>query len=211
MNKKVIALQISLILVLSVGLGYMFAFTDVYAEVFFNIVSVTCLSCIKLQPVTSTDFTFNTANNKAHPDFVVENLSNGPVFLAYRTNVCEYCDEMDPVLMDIFNVSYTVEDAIVKKVKYFDDTPVTFIHINKDRVDDVFRLSQDVYDKDKIGGVPMFTVVTIGYDRGNISEYYTSVYGVLGFEEYNDRKQALIDIIDDGVRLYNEFGEGYNN
>ena len=103
MNKKILTFQITLLIVFAAGFSGMVLFTDAYDEVFTRIVSVTCLSCIKLDPKTSSEYLFDTVNNQDHPDFVLENLTKGPVFLAYRKDVCKACDEMEPLLP----VSYT--------------------------------------------------------------------------------------------------------
>jgi len=185
-------------------------FTDVYDDIYSNIVSVTCLSCIKLQPKTSIEFTFDTYQDRSHPDFVLENLSEGPVLIAYRTDVCEFCDVMDEILKDIFDVNYTVEDGVVVKIKEFNNLTVTFIHINNDRAEDKYKNSQNVYMKDVFeDSVPMFTMITVGYNRGLIEEYYATAYGTLQENSYNERKNSMFNLINDGIRLYEENKAGY--
>ena len=129
--KKILALQITLALVFAGGFSSMIIFTDSYDQVFTRIVSVTCLSCIKLDPKTSSDFLFKTANGKNHPDFVLDNLTKGPIFLAYRKDVCTYCDEMEPLLMDIFNISFEKEDVFYETVVFYgnDVTSVSYTHL----------------------------------------------------------------------------------
>jgi len=213
MKKEFVAVQVVVLVVFSAALGGMIVFSGVYDEVYSNIVSVTCLSCIKLQPATNIKFSFDTNNGKAHPDFVIENLSNGPVFLAYRTIVCDFCDEMDPVLEEIFEVNYTVEDPLVVKTKEFNGTSVTFIHINKDLVSDDLKNTQAIYaNKGQETLVPMFTVITVNYNRGKgkVTPYYGTAYGTLKKDTYEDRKAEVTKMIDDGIRLYNEFSAGYN-
>ena len=58
---KMLVLQISVLMIVSGSLGGMLVFTDVYEEVHSGIVSVLCLSCLKLEPKSKTDFTFETA------------------------------------------------------------------------------------------------------------------------------------------------------
>ena len=54
--KKIFSIQIVTLLIFSGGLGGMLFFTDVYDEVYSGIVSVLCLSCLKLEPKTKTYF-----------------------------------------------------------------------------------------------------------------------------------------------------------
>jgi hypothetical protein len=118
---------------------------------------------------------------------------------------------MDPVLEDIFEVEYTVQDPIVVKKMDFDGTIVTFIHVNKDLVSDELKKSQEVYMKEAFKtSVPMFTLVTIRYNRGvSIDPYYATAYGVLEKDTFAERKNVLLDIINNGIDLYIENEAGY--
>lgn len=205
MRKEVLAFQIAAVVLLSVGLGYMFAFTDVYDDVFNDIVSITCLSCIKLSPVTTVEFTFDTYKERPHPDFVLENLSKGPVFIAYRSTVCEFCDVMDPVVEDVLDVEHINRAGFLTFDVNYNGTDLLFIHINKSEASDYYSDSQLVYMKDVFEtSVPMFTMVTIRYHRGIVEPYYATAYGILGKETFEGQKQALTFIIEDGIKLYNE-------
>ena len=206
--KKLLAVQISALLLISGALGGMLFFTDVYDEVQSRIVSILCLSCIKLDPKTQLDFTFETATGQLHSDFILDNLTKGPVFLVFREDVCAACDIMEPIVQEIFSAEYEKEDAFYKTV-LFDNTNVTFIHINIDHATKDKRDSLFIYDKDHIGGVPMFTVITLGYDRGFIKPYYTTAYGTLNLDENEDRKALLTTVILDGINLYNQNHAGY--
>ena len=206
--KKLFVLQISAFVLISGALGGMLVYTDVYDEVQSRIVEVLCLSCIKLDPKTHLDFTFETANGQPHSDFVLDNLTKGPVFLAFREDVCAACDIMEPIIQEIFSVEYEKEDAVYKTVP-FDNADVTFIHINIDHVSKEKRDSLFIYDKDHIKGVPMFTIITLGYDPDFIKPYYTTAYGTLGLDEDGDRKELLTNIILDAIELYNENRPGF--
>lgn len=209
--KKILALQITALILVSGALGGMFVFTDVYDEVYSRIVSIICLSCIKLDPIISLDFTFKTADDKDHPNFVIENLtSTGPLFLSFRTDVCTYCDHMEPLVKEIFfNLTFEKEDVFYKIVN-FNGTDVTFVHINTDYAKGELFRSQETYDIGGDGAVPMFTTITLGYDRGIIKPYYNTVYGILD-PDYTDREriELLTNIILDGIELYNENRPGF--
>ena len=103
--KKMTVIQISILILLAGSLGGMFVFTNVYDDVESGIVRVLCLSCIKLEPKTNIEFTFNTVDNEPHPSFILENLTKGPVFLHYSEDACQGCDVMYPVIKDLFDVS----------------------------------------------------------------------------------------------------------
>ena len=211
MNKKILTFQITVFVIFAAGFSSLVFFTDIYDETLNRIVSVTCLSCIKLDPKTSSEFLFKTANNKAHPDFVLENLTKGPVFMVYRKDVCAACDEMEPLLQEMFGLTFEKEDVFYETVN-LDKNNVTFTHINIDHSSDILRDSMHVYDKDKINGVPMFTLVTLNYNYdGIVIPYYSTLYGKLGLKDDQEIKTFLTEIIQDGITLYNDNIAGYIN
>ena len=108
--KKMVAIHISAIILISGALSGMFVFTDIYDEVHLRIVTGICLSCLKLDRVYSINYTFETANGKSHPEFIINNLENGPIFLEFRVDVCDYCDDMEPLIKKIFNLTFEKED-----------------------------------------------------------------------------------------------------
>ena len=140
-------------------------------------------------------------SNKDHPNFVIENLtSTGPLFLSFRTDVCAYCDYMEPLVKEIFfNLTFEKEDVFYKIVN-FNGTDVTFVHINTDYAKGELFRPQETYDIDGDGAVPMFTTITLGYDHGIIKPYYNTVYGILD-PDYTDRErmELLTNIILDGI------------
>lgn len=208
MMKKRLVAQIIIIVILMGSLGDMLVTTDVYDDVLERIVTVICLSCVKLEPRTRLDFTFDTATGDPHPQFVLENLSKGPVFLHYRTDVCAACDDMEPVLRDVFNVNYGITEEFYKTI-IFGDTNVTFIHINLDHTSETKKNSFQIYDKDNINGVPMFTIVTLGYHPAFVKPYYATGYGFLGQDNPEDAGLVIKDMIDDASTTYHQNREGY--
>lgn len=204
-----LVLQLGVLLVLAGLLTGMFVFTDVYNEVRERIVRVLCLSCIKLQPYTIREFTFTTANNASHPDFVLENLTKGPVFLEYSEDACPACDTMHPVIEQLFNVSYE-KDQMFSQTVTFQNQNITFIYINIDHTTSEMRSSQFIYDKDHISGLPMFSVVTLGNDNGIVKPYYTSVYGTLNLNTNNERIQLFTEIIQNSITIYQENVNGFH-
>jgi len=207
--KKLLIIQICVFLLFSGTLGGMLAYTNVYEEVDSGITSVLCLSCIKLTPVTQLEFTFDVAKGQDHSGFVLDSLKEGPVFITYREDVCIACDEMEPIIQDIFSVYFEKEDTFSEVVP-IDSSNITFVHINIDHATAEQRESRYIYDKDHVGGVPMFTVITLGYDPGFIKPYYTTAYGTLNLDDNKNRKELLTKIILDGIDLYNQNLEGYD-
>ena len=209
MNKLLI-IQICVFLLFSGTLGGMLAYTNVYEKVDSGITSVLCLSCIKLTPVTQLEFTFDVAKGQDHSGFVLDSLKEGPVFITYREDVCIACDEMEPIIQDIFSVYFEKEDTFSEVVP-IDSSNITFVHINIDHATAEQRESRYIYDKDHIGGVPQFTIITLGYDHGFIKPYYATIYGKLNLQADSERKELLLKIINDGIDLYNQNVEGYKS
>ena len=207
MNNKRLA-QIMAYLLVTGALGGIIIFTDTYQEVQSNIVSILCLSCTKLEPVTEADFTFETANGELHSSFVLDNLSKGPVFLHYSEDVCAACDIMLPVILDLFNITYQKEDFFSDTVSY-QNVSFTVIYLNFDHAPDWMTDSFYIYDKEHIEGLPMFSIITLGYDRGVVRPYYTSLYGTLAKDNNAERLSYLQDVIQNSITLYQQNRDGY--
>jgi len=207
--KKMLVLQISALIIVSGSLGGMLVFTDVYEKVHSGIVSVLCLSCLKLDPKTKTDFTFETADGEPHPDFVLENLTKGVVFLHYSEDACPGCDIMRPILQELFNITFGKEDTVYEIIG-FEDLDVAYFYTNIDHTSEGMKKSVPIYDKDHIGGLPMFAIITLGYDKGIIRPYYTTIYGTLGLYNDEDRFTFLTELIQESIDIYNQNSEGYN-
>ena len=209
--RKFFALQVCALVVVSGVLGGIFAFTPVYDEVRSGIVLVLCLSCLKLEPKAVTDFTFETVDNQPHPEFVLENLSHGPVFLHYSGDACAGCDVMYPVILDLFFINFGKQDMFHTLVT-FENSTVAYIYVNIHHTIDELRIAQPIYDKDHIGGIPMFTIVTLGYDNGIVKPIYTTLYGTLttyGCDTDLQRLVFLQQLIRESIDMYNENEAGY--
>ena len=207
-KKAFLVFQIVAILVFAGGFVGILATTEVYDEIDDTIVSTLCLSCIKLDPISRLEFVFETANGEDHPEFVLDNLTKGPLFIEYRSDVCTACDIMAPIVKDIFKLSFEKEDTLYELVNY-NGSDVNFYHINLDHASEIQKNSFSIYDKDHRGGVPMFVVITVKYERGFIKPCYTAAYGTLGLDKDNERRDFLTNMIDDGIKLYEQNHEGY--
>ncbi|VVB60126.1 Uncharacterised protein [uncultured archaeon] len=211
--KKFVVLQVCMLVLVSSLLGGMFAFTPVYNEVRSGIVLVLCLSCLKLEPKTAVTFTFDTTNNQPHPGFVLENLSHGPVFLHYSGNSCAGCDTMYPVIKDLFSINFGKQDMFHALVT-FNNFTVAYIYVNVDSTIDELRDAQSIYDQTQFGSIPMFTIVTLGYDNGKVKPKYTTIYGTLTAFGCNTDAQRLVflqQLVQESIQMYQENEAGYHH
>ncbi len=208
MKKHTILQIIAVVIVSGLFIG-MLAVTDAYEETKTTIVDVLCLSCIKLEPKTIKEFTFETENNAPHPYYVTENLTKGLVFLDYSEDVCTGCEVMYPIVKQLFNIEFEKQDMFSKTIPY-STVNITFIYINLDHTIDVLKNSFSLYDKDDIGGLPMFTVVTLGYDHGIVRPYYTTLYGTLNVPTDADRTALLQEVLAEGIDMYHQNKAGYH-
>ncbi|HVQ00927.1 MAG TPA: hypothetical protein VMT57_05385 [Candidatus Thermoplasmatota archaeon] len=207
--KKFLAVQITALLIISGTLGGMLYAANAFEEVRDRIVLVLCLSCIKLEPKTTREFTFNTVNNVSHPRFVLENLSKGPVFLHFSETVCSGCEVMFPIVKSIFGVKFGKQDRFWRTVT-FENQTITYIYSNLDNTTDTLENTFPLYDKDDIGGLPMFVIVTLGYDHGTVRPYYTTLYGTLNVPTDTDRDALLREVLHESLELYKQNKAGYH-
>lgn len=208
--RKMIAIQITALLLVSGALGGMLVFTDVYDEVKSQIVSVICLSCIKLEPKTEVDFTFETSDGFSHPDFVLENLTKGPLFLHYSADACHGCDIMYPVIKQLFGIDFE-KDEVVYKTVTLQNSSVVYYYINVDHDPECMGDFRQIYELDPglKGAVPLFVIVTLGCDRSDIKPYYTSIYGTLSLNTDEGRLSFLTKLMQESIDIYNQNKEGY--
>lgn len=198
---KILAVQIAILILVSGALGGMLVFTDVYDDVESAIVTRTCFSCIKMNPVSRLEFTFKTVDNQPHPDFVLNNLTDGPVFLVFGEDGCKACEKTNLILKDIFNVEFGEQELFYQTVEYSGKN-ISFFHINLDHSSDEMIKPFYVYDKDHCSGVPMFVIITVGNNSGEIQPYYTTAYATVS--EAFFRK-----MISEGIDFYNKNRAGY--
>jgi hypothetical protein len=207
--KKLLLIQLSLIIIISGSLSFMIVETDIYDRVQSGIVEVLCLSCLKLEPVTELEFIFDTSDGQPHPDFIIENLTQGVVFLHFSEDACAGCDIMYPLIMEIFSIDFEKEDMVYEIAK-FEDFNFSYYYINLDHTNDVMRNTFPIYDKDNIKGLPMFTIITLGYDKGIIKPYYTTLYGTLNLDNDPDRLDFLRELLRQSIDIYIQNYEGFN-
>ena len=200
--RKFFAIQVALIVLFSCLLSYVVSTTDVYDRVKTGIVSVICLSCIKMKPAFEIKFFFRTANLENYPSFILENLSNGIIFLHFRVDSCKSCDHLDEVISDIFKCN-------LKEVHYFVTTSklygvnVTLFHINLDHVSKDKKSLYNLFNvMGSKGGVPMISIVTLGRKNGSVAPCYATLYGY-------QKKDRILDFIRECSKLYLENFEDF--
>jgi thiol-disulfide isomerase/thioredoxin len=206
MNKKIfVAVSIGLMILTLSVLGGLLVFTDVYNEVERKIVKTLCLSCIKLKINTDYEWLFETADDLPHQNFVLDNLSKGPVILVYRIAFCPGCDKLEEeVLFPVFNTTFSKEEVFHKSYNFY-NTNITFIHINTDEVSENSERYKSRFNYDVVGdrGNPMITLVSYNYHHGFIIPVYATLYG-LKKETPEDRQEEFRSLINESVQLYNE-------
>lgn len=207
MNKKTFT-QITIFILISGSLTGMLVGTDVYNDVQDGIVEILCLSCLKLDPKTTIDFNFESGDGSTHPDFVTDNLTSGIVFLHYSEDACRGCDIMLPVVQGMFSVDFEKKSMFTKHITY-NSKNITYFYINLDHSTKEKISSFDTYDVDDVNGLPMFSVVTLGYDKGIIKPKYATLYGSFGQDTDEKRREVLENVIDDAIELWNENIPGY--
>lgn len=208
-KKTKLFVQITLFILVTGSLSGMLIGTEVYSDVQNRIVEVLCLSCLKLDPKTTTDFTFDTVQDAAHPSYVLENLSSGIVFLHFSEDACPGCDIMYPVVKDLLGIDFGKEDLVSTHVTY-KSANMTYFYTNIDHAPSFRSEAFFIYDIRNIRGLPMFTIVTLGYDKGIIRPILTSLYGTVGEGTFEKQYQVLADVVHDAMTLWNENIPGYN-
>lgn len=206
-KQQIIKLMAAVIIALA-GCG-MILTTTVYDDVYDSIVQVLCLSCLKIEPITESEYTFETANDQPHPDSVLQNLTTGVVFLHYSEDACHGCDIMYPIIKELFSIEFGKEDMVYLQIPYNNQT-VHYYYTNIDHSTEARGDSFFIYDKDHIGGLPMFTIVTLGYDSGIIRAYYTSLYGTLGLETEEERLEYLQTVMKESIELWTKNHAAYH-
>jgi thiol-disulfide isomerase/thioredoxin len=155
---------------------------------------------ISVKPVPVLDFTFDTANAGPHPPFILENLTNGPLLLEYRTKNCPFCDALEPTLQDVLGTPIE-NDTFVTRIN-ISNSMLTFIRIIQENATGELNTSFSTYDLAHIGGYPMLVFLTLGNHNGTIEPCYATAYGALSLNNDLARKTFLRNMVMTLVHLY---------
>lgn len=201
--KKTRIVQVTLTIIIVGSFIGLTVGTDVYKLVKENIVETLCLSCLKLEFKTNSSFTFDTANGEPNPDFIVGNLTSGVIFLHFSEDACPGCDIMLPVIQNLFSIQFEKKDMVYETLDYENATVHYYYtnidHATKERID-LFP----IYDKEHKFGLPMFAIITLGNDEGEIKPYYATLYGTLDLQTNQQRTQFLQEMMAESIQLWDE-------
>ncbi len=212
LNQKKFIAQITILIIITGCFSGMIIGTDVYEEVQGHIVEVLCLSCLKLDPKTIVEFTFETVDDTAHPDYVLDNLSSGIVVLHFSEDACPGCDIMYPVMKDLLSVDFDKGGVYLTQIRYESEN-ISYFYTNIDSEKATSERTDpfETYDIQDVNGLPMFVIVTLGYDKGIIKPKFTTLYATLGLESDEKRLELLEEVLDDAFILWNENTAGYES
>lgn len=203
-SKKMVAQALAVLVFAGAGTGLLLT-TDVYEDIYETIVATTCYSCIKMDPLPNLEYSFETANGEPHPSFILQNLTTAPIFLGYRLDVCAACDIMDPIIQDVFDVSFAMDELAYELVE-FHGSSIHFYHINLDHSAGAFKDSFTTYGG---MGVPLFVVVTLDNNNGTIEPTYAIAEGTLGLPTEEGRKLFLELMVHGAITQYEQYQEDY--
>ena len=212
--EKLVVVQIAVLIVISGSLGGMFVYTDIYEDVQSKIVETICLSCAKLDTNLPVRFTFETANGKDHPDFIVDILKNkGPILIQYGEKACAACDDMiNNIIKPYFNLEFDKTITFNTEVNAHNLSFVyIYIYIDNPSTPQERLDSFDIYDIEHLQGFPMFTIITIEYDHsGEIKPFFTSLYGKFEpNDNYEKMTETFTNLLKNSEELWNRNIPGY--
>ena len=156
------------------------------------------------------DFTFLTVDSEPHPEFITNSLKNGVVLLHYSEDACYIADIMEEFIWDFFDLMQdsdfinSIESGNYNGLVKFEDSNIEYFYINLDNTFDEYEESYDIYDIKDVKGIPMFTIITLGYYQSEIKPYLLTLYGNLGYNDENERSNYLKDILREAINIYNE-------
>ncbi len=179
-----------------------------------DLMEAPCLGCLGLYPNVELNFTFETLNDKPHPDWVKDALKDGPIFIEFTQNDenCPPCARMRPYVEEL-------------NEKHNDLIVFFIININEHEVANTFKGETEitpsyteenaygVYDIGLIAGgrvaTPTFIIITIYDDNGEIKPYFSTGYGEFVDEDAKKTAETLEESLDFALTLHHHYLEGY--
>ena len=169
-----------------------------------------CLGCLGLYPRFEIEFTFDTVDDRPHPQWILDALDDGPVFIEFTQNDinCPPCKDMRPKIAEL-------EDEYSDKVTFFiinvneNENTKTFqgkefvIPVTDDEETDVF-ITYDIENIGKGGPVtPTYIIMTLENDKfGNVRPYFAVGYGKFKDNNEEKTKVELASILDFALKRY---------
>lgn len=181
-----------------------------------NLMGSPCLGCLGLYPNVQLEFTFETVDGKAHPDFVIDALKNdGPVLIEYTRAevVCPPCGRMDPHVEELVR---EYREEVVFFIINDSDNEMKTVFKEKEETKAADSVIQTfyTYDIDNFGtggiATPTYVIITLGNENGIIRPYFAVGYGEFVEEDAEKTKKELANVLDFAIERYILFENMYN-
>lgn len=176
-----------------------------------------CLGCLGLYPNVDLEFGFDTVENREHPDFILEALKDGPVFIEFTQNDenCPPCARMRPYIEDLEedyneNVVFYIININEKEITKMFKNDKDINSISDSEAHEIFK----VYDRGNIvgGGMATPTFIILTYDQdenGNIRPSFAVAYGEFVEESAKKTDERLQESLDYSLALHHHYLEMY--
>jgi len=117
---------------------------------------------------------------------------------------------MFPSVLEFLQVQPEKDKSYYKLTTFEDQSiPYYYIYLDDEATSEDWLRSFEIYDKDHIHGLPMFSVVTINYAHSGIIEpYYTTLYGAFK-DNIEQRVEFFGELMQEALVLYNENIPGF--
>jgi thiol-disulfide isomerase/thioredoxin len=182
-----------------------------------DLLDTPCLGCLGLYPKVELEgsrlpFTFDTEDDQPHPEYVMDALENGTVFIEFTQNdeVCPPCARMKPKIKDL---EKKYDDRVVFIIININENELRMIH-NGSEEKKVLGSEKDsfhVYDTGNIAfgsiATPTYFIITWGNNtsQGDIQPYFAVGYGEFVEEDAEKTKKALAKTLDHAIGLYDDY------
>ena len=179
-----------------------------------SLMEAPCLGCLGLYPNIELNFTFETLEERPHPDWILDSLKKGPVFIEFTQNDenCPPCKRMRPFIHDLND-------------DYNEDVVFFIININEHENAESFRGNTEVrssysdepayhvYDLELIAGgviaTPTYIIITLNDDTGTIKPYFTVGYGEFVEEDAKKTAETLAETLEYAITMHHHYKEAY--
>lgn len=176
-----------------------------------------CLGCLGLYPNIELEFRFETVDDLEHPEFVLDQLTEGPVFIEFTQNDenCPPCARMRPKVKEL---EEEYSDEIAFFIININENEKAMFFNNDEHVEPVSDSEEEeyyqVYDIEKIAGglvaTPTYIIVTINEDEdGNIRPSFAVGYGEYKEEDAQKTKEDLAKALEYAIGQYYKYKKWY--
>jgi hypothetical protein len=118
---------------------------------------------------------------------------------------------MYPIIKDVLGVEFDKEGVYSTQITY-ESGNISYFYTNLDSKNATPALTDpfETYDIQDVNGLPMFTIISLGYDSGVIKPKFVTLYGTLGLDTDQKRFNMIESVVDDAFTLWNENIPGYD-